>query len=368
MYRSVLILLAPLLLAACAGSGDSRQDDKPAQLKLEPSARKVLPDGSSPLEVLSSNERSGAYIAFVPQVPNTRYFKVLGRADCDDYVYLQLISPKQVRAAPNYYISPNYTEDKAAYQCARAFHAKFRDGTDERLTGSDGVIFDHTTAIFTKTDTALIAMKKLAMTGWAIRFEDPTADEIIERFKTAPNSAIDHVQVRAAAYWAEHHPDPRFAPAMADYLKLGDNLTTRTGWNETRLAVLRSMARLDTPSDSLAPYRRIMEAGLYRNPFAEPGRRIVSPLTEVASAPQIAANVLACRHTPLDLELLRAVFEQSASLQHATAAARALALAGETGRIKTLAAKGQLGNLQPRVQPIIDGRDSLAFTCPYRSV
>ena len=98
-------------------------------------------------------------------MPVTQYFEVVRRADCDDWVYLQLINPTMVRSNPNYYISGQYIGDKAALKCAGEFHKKFRDGTDERLVGTDGVVFDADSAVYTDVDGGANGHKKLHMDG-----------------------------------------------------------------------------------------------------------------------------------------------------------------------------------------------------------
>ena len=82
--------------------------------------------GEKGTEVLQSSNRSGAYMAFTGQVPVTQFFRVVGRADCDDWVYLQLMTPSMIRGNPNYYISGTYTGDKATLKCVGKFHEAYR--------------------------------------------------------------------------------------------------------------------------------------------------------------------------------------------------------------------------------------------------
>ena len=85
---------------------------------LKPSPGRAPMIGQLGSEVLRSASKSGYYVAFTGQVPVTQYFEVVRRADCDDWVYLQLINPTMVRSNPNYYISGQYIGDKAALKCA----------------------------------------------------------------------------------------------------------------------------------------------------------------------------------------------------------------------------------------------------------
>lgn len=97
---------------------------------------------------------------------------------------------------PKYYGGGEYTGDKAALKCAGVFHRKFRDKSDERLAGADGVIFDHESAVFTDVDGWFNQNRKLHMDGWAIKFVEPTHETIRARLATPVTSVIDVVQLR----------------------------------------------------------------------------------------------------------------------------------------------------------------------------
>ena len=147
MLRALCILPLVSTLAACTGLGTAKpympvsppemrtaaasimgkdvnnavpadpRNPHPA-IDLSPSPGKAPLIGQAPVEVLRSDPKSGAYIAFTGQVPPTRYFQVIGRADCDNWLYLQLMNADMIINRPNYYAGGEYTGDKAALKCA----------------------------------------------------------------------------------------------------------------------------------------------------------------------------------------------------------------------------------------------------------
>jgi hypothetical protein len=190
-------------------------DNLNPRIRLQPSPGKAPLIGNRPVEVLASNNKSGAYVAFTGQVPVTQFFRIIGRADCDDWVYLQPITPFE-----DYYKSGDYTGDKPALQCLGKVHQRYRNKSDERLAGSDGVVFDALSAKYIDRDDSAYGPRKIHMDGWAIKFVEPTSADIAARLDTKPLSPIDIVQFKTAAYWVEKHRVAAFAPALRKLLPL----------------------------------------------------------------------------------------------------------------------------------------------------
>lgn len=359
MLRIPVLLALAAVTSACSAPGATKHAEPEPKIKLAPT-----PGHRTELQVLESNPYSGYYVAFTHQVPLTRFFRVLGRADCDDVVRLYLLTPKLVNANPNRYISPKYTEDKPTYQCANLFHGKFRDG-DPRLVGSDGVIFDAESAEV--KDAYWIANKQVFMKGWAIKFVDGTPEEIKARFDARPRDAIDHLQIRSAAYWVEQHPDYKHTDAMVAAMDLADEDSARTGWSKSRAAILNALAATNHPTENLEPYRMIMRAGLFEHLRLRPtDSRTVSPLYDVGPAPRIAANVLACKAASEDVALFWRLIDASPSTQHVVHAARGLVAAGKREELARRVRETGLDNLVNAVREIAAGRDADAFKCKGR--
>ena len=331
------------------------------RILLKPSPGRAPLIGENGTEVLQSSNRSGAYMAFTGQVPVTQFFRVVGRADCDDWVYLQLMTPSMIRGNPNYYISGTYTGDKATLKCVGKFHEAYRDKTDPRLANSDGVVFYAESAFFTEVDGFSIAHKKLHMDGWAIKFADPTPEDIKARLSTVPIEPIDFVQMKTVAYWIEKNLLREYAADLKKLLPHGD----RTSWRDVDHAVLKALAVIDPENAPDDIYKEIMMDGLVAMVHANP--RVTIASTTAADAPFVAANVLACRNNPGTKELMERVLLQATIRQHKLAAAHALIAMGYRELVQLRLRDGSLGDVSTTVATYLDGRDPYMFTCPGRS-
>ncbi len=339
---------------------DNPENPKP-RIQLRPSPGRAPLIGGRGSEVLESSNRSGAYIAFTGQVPVTQFFKIVGRADCDDWVYLQLMTPSMIRGNPDYYISGTYAGDKATLKCAGKFHEAFRDRTDPRLADSDGVIFYAESAFFTETDGFSIAHKKLHMAGWAIKFTDPTPADIKARLAAVPVEPIDFVQMKTVAYWIEKNLLREYADDLKRLLPHGDRMT----WRDVDHAVLKALAVIDPENAPDDIYKEIMKEGLADMVFANP--RVTIASTTAGDAPFVAANVLACRNSPGTKDLMEKVMLQATIRQHKLAAARALIAMGYSEQVRLRLREGSLGDVSTTVATYLDGLDPHVFTCPCRS-
>lgn len=356
---------AASLLGADLGKQTSEESagDAP-RIRLSPSPGNGRMLGEKPREVLESDKRSGAYVAFTGQVPVTKYFRVLGSADCEDWIYLQLANPSMVKTFPKYYVSPDYDEDKAPAQCVRLFRKKYKESSDERLVGADGVIFDAETAKFFEVDGMAIGHKKLSMAGWAIKFVDPSREEIAERLSKRAATAIDVLQMKAAAHWVEVNGASDFAPAMRSLLPMKSKGESLYGWKDADRALLKALAAVEPASAPIAPYMAILEAG--KPDAVLPGPVVSAPVSGVQDIPFVAANVLVCRNLPGTADYLENVLLNANVLQHRMAAAKGLLALGERQRIERLLAENRLGSEHGRVFDLLKG-DSSPFKCPYRS-
>lgn len=332
-------------------------DNPNPRIRLQPSPRKAPLIGDSAVEVLASNRKSGAYVAFTGQVPVTQYFQVLRRADCDDWVYLQPINPFVAD-----YKSGGYTGDKAALQCANKVHKQYRGKTDERLAGADGVVFDAQSAVFTDRDGPTDGPRKIHMDGWAIKFVEPTAADIEARLNSRPLLSIDIVQFKTAAYWVEKHRAATFAPVLRKSLPLAPEQSALHSWGETEHAALRALVMVELPDASTDPYIQILEAGIAK--MLVPGSQYAVPGPKVGNAPFLAANVLVCRNKPGTALFLERVMLNATVYQHKMAAVKALVALGKVGMVSKSLTDGKLGNITTNVRNLLIGRDPIPFTCP----
>ena len=332
-------------------------DNPNPRIRLQPSPGKAPLIGNRPVEVLASNNKSGAYVAFTGQVPVTQYFRVLHRADCDDWVYLQPIAP-----FVDYYTSGDYTGDKATLKCLSKVHERFRDKADERLAGSDGVVFDAQSAKFTDRDDSAYGPRKIHMDGWAIKFVEPTSADIEARLNAKSLSPIDIVQFKSAAYWVEKHRVAAFTPALRKVLPLESPFSALNSWGETEHAALRALVMAEPANASIDPYVHILEAGIAK--MLVPGSQYAVSGQKVGYAPFLAANVLVCRNRPGTTEMLERVMLNATIIQHKMAAVRALIALGESDVVSKSLADGKLGIISSKARDLLAGHDHLPFTCP----
>jgi hypothetical protein len=353
------------LLAACAGVNSTKPSQTP-RIQLQPSPASGPLRGAGELEVLDSGKTSGAYIAITDAVPVTRYFYVLRSANCDDWVYVQLVSPAAIRSNPEYYVGGKYSEDKPFVKCMAIFHKKYRNESDQNLAGSDGVLFDVSTMKITEPYGFWISEKKVFMNGWAIKFADPTPDEVRRRLATkAYDSKIDVAQVKALAYWIEKTNSSQYAAALIAALPLDTPYRAVNGWRGGDVALLGALAAVEPASASIEPYLKIMEAGIV-NEITPGGSKISVGDAAIGLAPLIAANILACRNRPGTAERLAHVLKHASIVQHRLGAARALIAMGKRDVLQKMVVGNGLGDMTPSIYGMLAGHDSALITCPYR--
>ncbi len=394
--REMLFCLLPLLatLSGCTGLGTAKPylPESPPEMRTaaaslmgrdvnntvppdprNPHPRVDLPPspGKAPLigqrstEVLRSAPETGAYIAFTSQVPPTKYFEVLGRADCDDWVYLQLMNTDLIINRREYYTSGEYRGDKPLYKCAGIFHRKFRDQSDPRLAGSDGVIFDADSAEFTDVDGWFNQNRKVRMDGWAIKFGEPTRDTIRARLARSIQAPIDVLQLRAAAVWIEKNRASEFAATMRRLLPLTTPQQALGGWRGADHFLFRALAAVEDSNEPDDIYRTVMYAGIA--PMLRPGSLNTVGDPRASDTPYVAANVIVCRNQPGAKEVLRKVALEATISQHKMAAVKGLLTLGDTGFLNEQLSKGRLGDVSNRVSDMLRGVGATPYACPYRS-
>ena len=334
-------------------------------VNLQPTPGKAPLIGQKPVETLRSDPRSGAYVAFTDQVPPTKYFEIVGRADCDDWVYLQLMNADMLISRPKYYGGGEYAGDKAALKCAGLVHQRFRAKSDPRLAGADGVVFDAESAVFTDVDGWFNQHRKLHMDGWAIKFGEPSPEAIRARLAKPASSPIDVIQLRAAAYWIEKNHAAEFADDLRRLLPLKDKREALTSWRGADHFLLRALASVEDESRSDDIYRTILDAGIAA--MLRPGKLSTVGLTQAGDTPYVAANVMVCRNQPGAKEEFRKVLLAATIRQHKLASAKALIAIGDTEFVREQLRQGRLGDVSNTVSAMLSGIDVEPFACPYRS-
>lgn len=337
-----------------------------ARVHLEPSPGKRTSPGNRPSETLESHPDSGAYVTTIGKTPITQYFEIVGPADCDKWSYYYLRTPQLLATSPtfsDYYLDPDYPEDKPVYKCIQSYHAKFRANEDPALQGAHGVLFDPATAEFTGVDGVFVQNKKIFMHGWAIRFVDPSTDQIRERLRRPPTNAIEKLQARAAIYWTvKNKAAQEFIEELRMQLPLQSDDAARGSWDEVSREAFAAIPKI---GESLDAHRRVMTSSFLVVRASPPNVRVVVSFDKVGNVPAEAAKALACYGQPADIELLQRVVMESSSMQHSVAAARGLVAAGRADFLKSAlrSRPHQFGNSYTAISAITYRPDTQAFNC-----
>lgn len=334
--------------------------DPHARIKIQPSPGKETIYGEGN-EVLTSMP-SGGYFAFISQVPPTQYFRIVRRADCDEWGMIFEVNPQMLKNNPELTIqSRKYHGDKPVFQCLAAFDGYYAN-KDHRLDGADGVVFDIDS---TKVDKgalhwSLLTNKvKIHIDGWAIQFGDPSPEEIRKRIAYYPSqhSPIDLLQFRSAVFWIEKNRALEYVAPLIALLPSVDQRGSPLHWTVEGELVLRTLARLAPDTLPLDFWMGVIEKG------RTPGVNIQRPgASDVRATPLIAANVVVCRNDDRKAltERFVSVINGPYPFTHKQAAAKALRTLGQGSAI--------FDHADFRGQPIIKAvSGTTVFTCPYSS-
>lgn len=299
-------------------------------------------------------------------MPRTRYFKILGRADCDDWVVIDTLfmtpdKPARIKSNPEYYLGGGFRDHEPHTQCLGLFAKKFKAGDDERLAGADGVVFDGDSYTITKGTNGLpIGNIKVFMRGWAIKFVDPTPEDLKTLLSKRPGQVIDVLQLKAGLFWIEQHRATEYATAIRALIPKHE-LVSIEGWNEVNRELLEALATLDPAAGDASFWMGILAAGVEKTKFANPDNP-VSARTG-GDAPRIAGNILACSGDLSLVPELERIAYATTVYQHKLAAAKALAALGRPD----VATKIGQRIRHDRWQAITQGDPMFVYTCPYRS-
>lgn len=313
------------------------------------------------VEVLASRE-SGAYTTFIDLVPITRYFRILRRADCDDWgTNLPIIADNYNRHPEFYLQSDGYQGDKPHYACLSAFDEYYLQH-DPRLIGADGVLFDVKNARIDSTAIhwSLFSQKvKIHMPGWAIQFGEPTSDEIGQLLQAMPSSeqSIERLQLRTLVYWIQKHRSTEYVKELLSLLPTNRPEVSGRAWQKEDELVLQTLAIVAANTTSSEEWWRVLEVG---------AADFISPRVPVAgdarAAPSVAANVLVCRGEGRD-DLARrfaAIVAGPYPYQNKQAAAVALRTLGHGHLLREY-----MINPSQNLANAISGDST--FKCPYSS-
>lgn len=354
-----------LITAGCAHL-ESSEERLPETLPvMRQTANSISGNGTTkPTVRVPGGSESKPFVGFVGDFTSREYFEVVGRADCDDWVYLQPVSTGLLMSRPEYYASGNYTGNSATAKCLGIARKKLSQQKTVDANKVDAIIFDPATAVITDTTGWFNNNRKIFMEGWAVRYVEPSEATVRKRITTGSVSAIDALQRKAAAAWIERHPATDLQEELRQSLPLGNTKDALSGWRPADIELFTALAVVEDSAQSDQPYRNVLGAGIARMLADSP--RFTVAAESVGNAADVAANVIACRAQPGSRELLRDVLMKATITQHKLAAARGLIAIGDRQFVEESLRDGALGDVASKVQSYLAGRDGQKYVCPYR--
>jgi len=336
--------------------------DQTARIQLQPSPGFETIPGQEGFEVLTSRADSGGYFAFVDQVPVTQYFRILRQVDCETTSTMTLITPKLVKSSPEYYIkSKRFYGDKPHYKCLGDFSEHFRTQTDKRLEGADGAVFDNQT--LTKVENKahfFLQTSTWRMSGWAIKFQDPSHDEILAGLRHKVSGKIYELQQQTLLFWIQKNRLAQYNELLTGLLPVNDPFQGGLVWREVDIAILRTLATAAPEKVPNDVWLKVLAKGI------QPGKLdATNPIiTGSLNAADIAGNVLACKKDVALVPRLEAVVREAGSLQHKVAAAKALEFMGRSDLVVTYLTHAPYNDFSRTVSTPLA---QMPFSCPYSS-
>lgn len=321
-----------------AGRGAKFPPDKKPRIVLKPTPgkeQKVIGSiaGFFPNEVLMSRP-SGGYFAFFNQVPVTRYFKVLGRSDCDDAVWKIMKSVDLVRRFNQSFLGSGPRGASQTWNCLTAVEYRWKKD-DYQYKESDGVIFrPESVVVLDKLNEPYLGignLQRLKMDGWAIKFVDPTPEDFNEFLSSKDNeiwTPLQEKQWQTLLYWIESNADVSYASRLVDLLP-----TKRLHpWREIDHRILHTIAKVSPDSLSEQHLIRMLSFGVDTEIYKQSGS-MVMPISHksIQNSAAIMANVLACKNniSTISVEQLKYIAKNALFFNYRDAAIYALTFLGD---------------------------------------
>jgi len=197
------------------------------------------------------------------------------------------------------------------------------------------------------------------MAGWAIKFENPAHEEIVEGLRYKASGKIDELQQQTLVFWIQKNRFDQYNEWLTRLLPVNDPYQSGLIWRDVDIAILRTLATVAPEKVPTELWLKVLEKGIAPGRL-DPANPVV---TESGNAPDIAANVLACRKDASLVPRLEAVVRDAGSLQHKVAAAKALKAMGRSDIVATYIRS--IDNDFYRAVGTLFSQ--IPFSCPYSS-
>ncbi|MDL1890571.1 hypothetical protein FBQ96_13510 [Nitrospirales bacterium NOB] len=287
------------------------------------------------------------YISEIGVAQDTRYFRIVEKVRCDEFdTTILVFNPPEW--------TTGWTRRQMLYarpvveRCGRAFRERYDQG-DPALKDSDGVLIDGQTA-------GLSGEARIVGDGWAIKFADPTKEDISQRLKTPAKRSIDLLQLRTALNWIKTHQAAEFIPEIRAVLPGSFDEHPSRGWGEGEMSALRVLANLGDKDFVL--WMGILRAGVYKSQHLDARYPAIFERGEHAL---IAGKVVGCSGQRDLISELEKIARNSTAAAHKMAAAQALVTLGERERVQRIAQEMKPSPTEQLISNM--ARSNLPYSC-----
>jgi len=305
-------------------------------LQPSPGQEKVIQGliANAPVKEVLISRPSGGYFALTTQVPVTRFFKVLGRADCNDVLWSQFTNTQLISRFSQSYLGVSQARGSShALNCLAALEMHWEEAGGDK-SGADGAILDPTTVQV--LDSArepflgVAGLQRVRAKAWGIAFSEPDQSDIDALTNTPIYTlqSIDQIRLQALFYWAENHQKRELGPR---FLSLLPNLKKQS-WTPVEIAAFSTVSRLSPEALTDEMLFAVLESGV--NGEIDTKRRgYIDPIPHQSAqlVPETAASILACRPNKSEIKgRLEYVARNARFYNHRNAAILALLAMHET--------------------------------------
>lgn len=287
------------------------------------------------------------YIAEIGAAQDTRFFRIVEKIRCDEFDKTILIfNPPEWTTGwtrrQMFYARP------VVERCGMAFRERYTQG-DPALKETDGVLIDGQTA-------GLSGEARIVGDGWAIKFADPTKEEVAQRLRTPAKRPIDLLQLRTALNWVKTNQATELIPEVRAVLPNSLDTHPSRGWGEGEMAALRSLANLGFRDYGL--WLGILRAGIYEPQHLDARYPAIFERGEHAL---IAGKVVGCSGKKELIPELEMITRNTTAAAHKMAAAQALVTLGERVRVQRITQEMKPSPTEQLISNM--ARSNLPFSC-----
>lgn len=261
---------------------------------------------NAPMKEVLISRPSGGYFALTHQVPVTRFFRVVGRSDCDDVLWKQFTNTQLISRFSQSYMGVSQSRGSShAMNCLAALEMHWEEAGGEN-NGVDGIILDPTTLRVRDSGQepffGVAGLQRVRAKAWGIVFEEPIEKDLdtLLNVPTYSLDSIDQVRLKALFYWAEINQKRELGRR---FLSLLPSLKKQS-WTDVEIAVFSTVSRLSPDEFTDEMLLSVLESGVHGEIYSK-NRGYIDPVPHQSAqqVPELAASLLSCR--PIKTETKR---------------------------------------------------------------